>query len=228
MSLVVNDKNICFITAVNDELAYEECLFYIDNLYIPEGYTVEKVAMRDAKSICNAYNKACEKTNAKYKVYIHQDVFIINKSFIYDILKIFNDKKVGMIGVCGAINMPLNGIWWESKSRSGKVYENSGGKINLLDFDFGKTQQKEVECIDGLIMITQYDIWWREDFFEGWHFYDISQSREFINKGYKIITPKQQNPWCIHECGKVNINEFEKYRKVYLEKYILHSNTSKY
>lgn len=25
---------------------------------------------------------------------------------------------------------------------------------------------------------------------------------------------------CIHECGIVNINEFEKYRRIYLDKYI--------
>lgn len=125
-----------------------------------------------------------------------------------------------MAGVCGAINMPVNGIWWESKNKSGKVYENSSGRINLLDFDFNNIEQREVECIDGLIMITQYDIPWREELFDGWHFYDASQSKEFINRGYKVITPKQCTPWCIHECGIVNINEFEKYRRIYLDKYI--------
>lgn len=219
MGIIINGKKICFITAVNDELAYEECLFYIDSLYIPEGYVIEKIAVRNGKSTCNAYNKACKKTDAKYKVYIHQDVFIINKYFIFDILKIFNNDKIGMIGVCGAINMPLNGIWWESENRSGKVYESSTGRMNLLDFDFNNIEQREVECIDGLIMITQYDIQWREDVFDGWHFYDVSQAKEFINAGYMIVTPKQYTPWCIHECGIANIKDFEKYRKKYLDIY---------
>ena len=45
----------------------------------------------------------------------------------------------------------------------------------------------EVKGIGGLIMITQYDIPWRDDIFDGWHFYDASQSIEFIRKGFAKI-----------------------------------------
>ena len=73
-------------------------------------------------------------------------------------------------------------------------------------------EYKTVKAIDGLIMATQYDIPWREDLFQGWHFYDISQSLEFNKKGYKVVVPKQDNVWCMHE-QKWN----KKYAKEYLE-----------
>ena len=34
----------------------------------------------------SGYNNAMKKTDAKYKVYLHQDVFILNHNFLMDIL----------------------------------------------------------------------------------------------------------------------------------------------
>ena len=47
----------------------------------------------------------------------------------------------------------------------------------------------EVEAVDGLFIATQYDVKWREDIFDGWDFYDISQSEEFHRAGYKVVVP---------------------------------------
>lgn len=52
----------------------------------------------------------------RYKVYLHQDIKILNKNIISEFLEIFNDEKIGFIGVVGSENIPKNGIWWESFS----------------------------------------------------------------------------------------------------------------
>lgn len=88
------DNKICFITCVNNERVYEESLIYIKNLNIPEGFVVEYRALRNQKSITSAYNFAMKDCDAKYKVYLHQDVFIINKNFIFDILEVFNNENI--------------------------------------------------------------------------------------------------------------------------------------
>ncbi|MDO7204855.1 glycosyltransferase [Paraclostridium bifermentans] len=44
----MNKSKICFITCVNNERAYEECLFYISNLNIPNGIEVETISLRDS------------------------------------------------------------------------------------------------------------------------------------------------------------------------------------
>lgn len=218
----MNDKKICFMTCVNDDRQYEECLLYINNLNIPEGYEIDVISIKEAESMTSGYNAAMQDTDAKYKVYLHQDTYIVNKNFIYDVLNIFNsDEKIGMIGVAGAKTIPTNGIWWESIHKYGQVYENHTGKMELLAFSEVENDYEEVKAIDGLIMITQYDIPWRKDIFDGWHFYDVSQSVEFTLAGYKVIVPKQRETWCIHDCGLVNMrNGYEDHRKKFLNEYL--------
>lgn len=218
----MNNKKICFITAINDELAYEECLFYIKNLNVPDGYEIEIIGTRNAYCMGYAYNKSMKNSDAKYKVYLHQDTLIINENFIYDILKIFEDDNVGMIGVCGAVNLPTNGVWWEAENKVGKIYDNHTNKMKKYVFNENGNKYEKVQAIDGLIMITQCDLEWKDEIFDGWHFYDLSQSFEFINKKYEVVVPRQINPWCIHECGIANTdNGYEKYRNIFLKYYKL-------
>ena len=40
-----------------------------------------------------------------------------------------------------------------------------------------------------------------KDLFDGWDFYDISQCQEFRRTGYKVVVPKQEEAWCIHDDG---------------------------
>lgn len=217
----MNNNKICFITCVNDDTLYNESLKYIEDLNIPVGYEIEFRGVKDAKSMTSGYNEAMKRSDAKYKVYLHQDTFIINKNFIYDMLEVFNSSdKIGMIGLAGAKVIPANGVWWESEHTYGKVHENHTGNMNLLAFNEVINIYEEVKAIDGLIMITQYDIPWREETFDGWHFYDVSQSVEFTMAGYKVVVPKQEEIWCIHDCGPVNTGkEYEKYRNVFLDEY---------
>jgi GT2 family glycosyltransferase len=217
----MNQQKICFITCVNDETIYQESLIYINHLILPEGFEVEIIAVRNAAYITKAYNEAMQSSDAKYKVYLHQDIFIINKNFITDVIDIFQqDKKVGMIGMVGAEKLPTNACWWEAKNRYGNVYDSHKGYMARDSFNDFEQKFKPVQAIDGILMITQQDVSWREDLFKGWHFYDISQSIEFAKKGYQIVVPNQVEPWCIHDCGITPVGEvYEKYRNVFLEEY---------
>jgi len=70
-------------------------------------------------------------------------------------------------------------------------------------------------------MITQYDLPWQQEVFAGWHFYDLAQCLEFIHAGYSVVIPRQQQPWCIHNCGVVNVsNGYEDDRKSFVAAYL--------
>jgi glycosyltransferase involved in cell wall biosynthesis/SAM-dependent methyltransferase len=217
----MNEKKVCFISCVNNQELYREALYYISQLEVPSGYEVECISVENAQSMTQGYNKAMQSSDAKYKVYLHQDTYIRNRNFIYDIISTFNkSEKIGMLAVAGAKRIPTNGIWWEAKEKFGKVYDSHTGKMELLSFSEVVNDYEPVQAVDGLIMITQYDIPWREDIFDGWHFYDISQSVEFIRAGYNVVIPKQDEPWIIHDCGLVNVsNGYEYYRKAFLNEY---------
>lgn len=202
----MNDKKIAFIYCVNNHALYEESVRYVKSLHVPEGYEIEVIAIEGASSITSGYNQGMRQTDAKYKVYLHQDVFIVNKNFLYDIIALFEKyPKLGMSGVVGAKTIPRNGIWWESTQRFGKVYDSHTGEMKLLSFKETELEYEPVQAINGLIMITQYDIPWREDLFTGWHFYDLSECQEFLLAGYDVGVVRQDEPWCVHDCGIRNL-----------------------
>lgn len=193
----MNEHKVCFIYCANDEIQLQESLKYLTCLEIPSGFEIEVVAVRDAKSMTAGYNYAMKQTDAKYKVYLHQDTYIINKNFIPNIVDIFREnQRLGMLGMAGAARIPLSGVWWNSEEKYGKVLESHTGKMELLEFQHVDTDYQSVSAIDGFLIITQYDIPWREDVIRGWHFYDLSQSVEFMKTGYEVGVPWQDNSRC--------------------------------
>ncbi len=217
----MNDKKICFVTSVNNERTYCECLKYIEQLLYPSGFSVEAIGIRDAISMTSAYNEAIERSDAKYKIYLHQDVFIINKNFVFDMIKLFRDESIGLIGMVGGTNISANGVWWEGVPLAGAVYDNHTGKMELTNFQ--KSDDKDytkVSAVDGLCICTQYDIKWREDLFDGWHFYDASQCMEFARAGYSCVVPNQDRPWCIHDCDVTSLASYEKYKLQFIDEYL--------
>lgn len=212
---------ISFIFCVNDEDLFTESVRYLNSLAVPDGYHIEILPVTGASSITSGYNFAMNNTDAKYKVYLHQDVFIVNRNFIIDMISIFeNHPRVGMLGVIGSKNVPLNAIWWESKQCYGKIIENHTGIMQPLNFGEPQNNYERVMGLDGCILMTQYDVPWREDLFDGWHFYDMSHCAEMKRAGYEVGIPKQQEPWVVHDCGIVNVrNGYETHRNKYLKEY---------
>ncbi|MDF2868533.1 MAG: hypothetical protein K0R05_108 [Anaerocolumna sp.] len=215
----MSDKNkFCFIICSNNKAFEKEALQYIERLDVPVGYTVEVLTVIDALSMTSGYNEAMLSSTAKYKIYLHQDVFIVNTNFLYDILLLFQNSSIGMVGMVGALMLPSHGVMWYG-ARVGKIYANRIlGSMIWSAGEFTESM-KEVEAIDGLLMATQYDLPWREDLFKGWDFYDISQSMEFRRKGYKIIIPNQVTPWCIHDEGMNSLEHYYHYRRIFIKEY---------
>lgn len=113
---MIDDKKVAFVICVNNELYFEECLWYINQLHIPDGYKKDVIRIAGAESMAQAYNAAMASSDARYKVYLHQDVFIVNRDFIKDCLEIFRqDEQIGMIGMVGSPRLPVSGIMWKEE-----------------------------------------------------------------------------------------------------------------
>lgn len=214
----VDARKICFISCVNNEKYKEEERKYLDHLIVPKGYETEISFVKNAKSMTEGYNTGMRKSNAKYKVYLHQDVFIVNPYFIRDMLAVFQHPEIGMLGMVGTRKLPESAIMWDGP-RIGKIYAN--GIYQSMESIIGEVEGdwESVEAIDGLLMATQYDIPWREDLFTDWDFYDVSQSQEFIRNGYKVVVPNQRGPWCIHDDGFCDLKNYYRNRKIFKKEY---------
>lgn len=217
----MDEKKFSFILCTNREDYLQECKLYIDRLEVPEGYMVDVVTIQNAGSMAAGYNQGMRKSDAKYKIYMHQDVFLIYKKFLYAVLEIFQkDGSIGMLGVVGSKKLPKDGIMWHG-DREGEVYGMNMPQLKYEAYDYHiEDGLHEVECIDGMLMVTCCDIPWREDLFDGWDYYDLSQSFEFRKKGFKVVVPEQLNPWCVHDDGKVNLSRFYEYRRIFLREYM--------
>lgn len=215
---MANDKKICFIMCTNNEKYMNEAAFYISNLIVPQGYEIDFLTVDGAKSMAAGYNEAAAATDAKYKVYLHQDVFIVNKNFIQDILDIFKDEKIGMIGMVGSPKLPKTYVPWYGY-RVGALYSSNITQSGCSVLDNSYTGVQEVEAVDGFMMITQVDIPWREDLFTGWDFYDVSQSAEYQKAGYKVVVPSQSTPWCLHDDGFLNLLHYHEARRIFIKEY---------
>jgi hypothetical protein len=218
----VDEKRFAFILCGNDAQYEEACQRFIRALDVPGGYQVEIHVIHGAASMTGGYNQGMRQTDAKYKIYLHQDSFVTERRFLFKLLEIFSDPEVGMIGMVGSPKLPPSGVMWDGY-RVGANYECN---ILLTECRFFGTESPiegdfciDVEAVDGFLLATQADLPWREDLFGGWDFYDISQSFEFWRAGYRVVVPYMQRPWCLHDCGIMNLSAYDHWREVFLREY---------
>ena len=219
---MLDDKKVAFITCVNSDWWYSECRLYLEHLKIPEGMTAEFIDVRDAKSMTAGYNRAMKNSDAKYKIYLHQDTFIVNKNLIADLLEIFSEESIGVVGVIGCMNLPATGVWWDGMRTYGRVLHACEPE-SVVDSHCDEPNgfYQEVESVDGLFLATQHDLTWREDLFDGWHMYDASLCKEMSRAGYRVVVPNQEKDfWCIH-CPKEKPLDprYRRYQKIFLREY---------
>lgn len=220
----MNTHEIDFIMCVNDMQYCEECIRYIRNLNIPENYSIDIISIQNADSMAQGYNAGMREGNGKYKVYLHQDTFIRNRNFLYDILEIFkSDASIGMIGVVGAVRLPTDAYcYYQVDVGVVSVYSGLYTELAVHDHQLYQDEKRpyiSVKAIDGLIMITQEDIPWREDILDGWDFYDVSQSLEMYRHGYQVVVPYQKEGWCHHDSGLTKLQRYDFYRHRMIKEY---------
>ncbi len=214
----MDTKKIAFITCVNNPQEYEEALYYISRLNVPEGYTTETIHVCEAPGMAAGYNAAMRDSDAKYKVYLHQDVFLVYRDFIAEMLAVFeNHADIGMIGCIGCDSLPLHAqavtAW-----NVGRVCHNC---IPMCMERYQNADKTPViaEALDGLLLATQYDVTWREDLFDGWDFYDVSQCFEMRRAGYRTAVPYQEHIWCYHDNTYSKMGSYQKYCARFVDEY---------
>lgn len=228
----MNDKKFAFIICTNNPVFLSECIEYINLLNVPEGYEIDFLGIEEAKSMASGYNEGMTSTDAKYKIYMHQDVFILNKNFLYDILTIFDsDPAIGMIGMVGYPKISANGIMWNEYRDGNKMmfgthpnhypnYYYSASDLKNYSFSMEKEGITEVALVDGLMIITCEDLRWNEEELVNWDFYDAFQSMNFVEHGMKVVVPNQAMPWFIHDDGVfLSMINYNKYRQLFMKRY---------
>jgi glycosyltransferase involved in cell wall biosynthesis len=215
-----DNRKICFIYCANNDHLLFESIRSLHNAHLPGGYTIENRIIKNASGIAKAYNDGMNSSNAKYKIYLHQDIIIHNPNFLKEMLMIFlKYPQLGLLGVAGPKRMPPSGYWPHAAVCYGKFLWGEPGNTEPLAWNEVVADYEPVQAVDGIVMITQYDLPWRDDIFKGWHFYDISQSFEFIKAGYVVGVPRQSSFWFLHRRHAVSMVGYEPAQHLFLAHY---------
>lgn len=212
--------SIAFISCVSDEKLYQQCVFYLNLLRLPPGFSLEIIPIYGAPSMTAGYNAGMRACRSKYKVYLHQDTFILNPDFISECLDVFGQEpKIGMVGVMGSKNQPASGVWWEGELLHTKWVSYVDGVYSVQIINEITSPYEIVQSIDGAFIATQYDIEWDEAV-TGFHFYDASQSIRFTSSGYWVVVPAQRDPWILHyRLHDTNWEEYYRYQEKFVQLY---------
>jgi len=197
-----DENKIAIIFCTHDEIMEQECLKYLQRLYVPEGMRAEILSVWNAKGMCYGYNRAMRETDAKYKIYLHHDSFLIKEDALRRTVELLNSEAGWkMLGIAGSTGMADDFAWAHSRVENLRynLYQDKVLETVLSQSAVKHGDVEDAEAIDGVFIATSEDLPWREDLFDGWHFYDISQAFEFRNAGYRTGLINDEMPWMLHE-----------------------------
>jgi len=202
-----------FITVVNNEAQYAACVRHIDALQVPLGYSAEKIAIFGAASMAEGYQRGMEASTAQYKIYLHQDLYLVHRSLLSELLHLFRTyPRLGLVGVEGATRLPAAVLYSVNNPFHSYgqhwTYRRPGGLSSLL----GPANRRRMHfnrfrsfigdylpavVVDGFFMATQCDMSWTSPL-GGFELYDKVRAIEFINAGLEVGIARQQMTWCLH------------------------------
>ena len=211
----MDSKKFAIIIHNTDDNVCSNLVKSLKNLSKPKKFDVEILPV-EGEGRFSAYQKAMQQSDAKYKLYLDENILLQDKNVLHKLLKIFQaDEKVGIIGVSGAIDLSTNGICFKSMKRCGKILVNKDKKPLEWGNIFGIT--KEVTAVDGWFIATQYDLDWQYEKFLGNSFGDTAQCIEFKLKGYKVVVANQKDAWVWRNSDQYTVDNIS--RQVLLEEY---------
>lgn len=230
-------KKIAFIIYYKNEIIRDECIFYINRLHVPADFETDIITVTDTDSICEAYNAGMKSSDADIKVYIRENVFIINRNFIPDINDIFkSDSESGLLGILGWNKLPDEAHYHRNWNYGSVYIQNNIMDKPALDKGviFGSRAEcfkaeeyendiiSQAEALDGALLVSNTDIEWREDILKGCECFDIAASVEYKRRGYRLNVICSKEPWCHMDINgfnpdDANIYYDEVFRKEYPE-----------
>ena len=212
---LVNEKKIAVLVRKSHEAQYAVCMESLQAMKWPAGYEVEVFALEAEKPYAAEANAVLAKTDAKYKIYINDDLCLVSPQAVEELLDIFRDETVGMVGFLGSRSLPVSGNLLESAYKWGAVYvpmEN-----DLTETRFGEAMEGESAAVRFLapsFFATQADLSWNEAY--GKQYYAVlAHCQAFEGEGRRIVVPLPQNIWCAYQIKNISFDADEADREIF-------------
>jgi len=157
-----------------------------------DGVPHEIIPIRDAKSLCEGYNRGARGARGDILVFSHDDLEIVSEDFAAQLLDAMRGHD--LIGVAGTTRLrrgkALCGGWPELQGQIGMPGER--GSIIVTFFNTPGRYTENIQTLDGVFMAARRELVsalpFDEATFDGWHLYDLDFSWRASRAGHRCAT----------------------------------------
>jgi tetratricopeptide (TPR) repeat protein len=150
----------------------------------------EIIAIRDARSLAEAYNRAIAKCRGDLVILSHDDIDILASDFSPRLRR--HLRQFDVVGVVGGTR--LNGPQWKSCGHphlrgwiTHPAPNNEGYLVGVLD---PRPVGRDLAALDGVFLAVHRDVFsdvvFDEETFDGFHLYDIDWSCRASKAGFRL------------------------------------------
>ena len=194
-------EEVAFILCASKREYVEELLLYLQHQRLADGMRGSICIVWNSKSMTSGYNLAMRLSKAKYKIYLHQDTFIFDREYVRKLIEAMEEDDYDLLGLAGCDKTPADGRWGYSPQLEIHMCLYQDMVLYIMN---SVTERKEVRTIetaieDGVLLATRRDVPWREDLFQYYHFYDLSECLEYRKLGYKVGFYNNGEAGVLHE-----------------------------
>ena len=200
----MNEKGIAILVWKRNEEHYANCIEGLRNLQYPAGCEVQVYTLTEQDVFTKQCNSVLAETDAKYKIYLSDEILITAPTFVQDMLNIFADRTIGMIGFFGSAEMPLSANIMDAPHKYGSVLMPVSGALEEMRFGEGTAEAvADVRAILPSLFVTQYDVPWDANY-TGQYYAVQAQCRNFTRRGYRVVVPIVETPFCGYQSEEIS------------------------
>ena len=209
-------QKIAVLVRRTQEERYKLCLDSLHAASLPAGYALEIFPLAADKPYAAQVKDALARAQAKVKIYINDEVCLTEPAAIEQIMKIFEDRRVGMVGFLGSRSLPLSGNLLEAPDVLGSVRMPLNGALEEIRFG-AEENHKALEPVRFLcpsFFAVQLDLPWDEGY-AGQYYAVLAHCRAMEERGRRIVVPLPREPWCAYQLENISFDSGETDRRLY-------------
>ncbi len=187
-----------------------------------EAHEFEVIAITDALSLCEGYNRGAACAKGEVLIFCHDDIDIVHADFGSRVLA--HLEEFDIVGVIGSDEL-VNGNWSHAGPPHlyGQILHRPPDGQGHLYFaaGFHANPAHNIKALDGVFIAMQRHVWEKlrfdEETFDGFHLYDADFSYRASKAGYRIGVA--MDLLLIHFSLGTYDARWQKYNRRFLAKY---------
>lgn len=215
----MDEKTIAILIQKSEERYYSACMESLQGMKCPDGCQLTVHTIEKGDNFSEQMNAVLSAVQATYKIYLDERMYLISPDVVQNILDIFRDKSIGLIGFFGSPSMPLSGNIMDSPYKCGRVYLPMDGKIK--EYICGEETHAPVSDVCYVLptlFATQYDMEW-DHRYAGAYYAVMTHCRKYDKQGWRIVVPVLEHAWCAYQGEDMIHDDLQEDRTTFFRMY---------